>query len=241
MISYAMRTRPGGRERNEDAILMKEKEGTYAFVLADGLGGHGRGDAASALVTDQAIQIFLRAGKKEEYLDLAFTNAQGRLLQQKQEMGISSEMKSTMVLLQLTENYARWAHIGDSRLYYFENKKIVKRTLDHSVPQMLVFGGEIKEEEIRHHVDRNKVLRVLGTPWEGKSYEVSQSVPLHEDQAFLLCSDGFWELITEKEMEKTLKQSKSVAQWLQKMEKIVEKNGTGQDMDNYSAICVYIE
>ena len=61
-----------------------------------------------------------------------------------------------------------------------------------------------------------------------------------DDQAFVLCSDGFWELITEKEMEKTLKQSSSVAQWLEKMEKIVAKRGENKDMDNYSAICVYI-
>ena len=42
-------------------------------------------------------------------------------------------------------------------------------------------------------------------------------------------------------MEKTLKQSYSVAQWLEKMEKIVQKHGEGRDMDNYSAICVYID
>ena len=85
------------------------------------------------------------------------------------------------------------------------------------------------------------MLRVLGVPWERTLYEISESVSVAEGQAFLLCSDGFWELILEKEMEKTLKQSKSVAQWLAKMEQIVLKRGAGRDMDNYSAICVYID
>ena len=118
---------------------------------------------------------------------------------------------------------------------------MVSRTLDHSVPQMLVLGGQIKESEIRHHKDRNRVLRVLGTPWEGEAYSLADPIEKTGDQAFILCSDGFWELITEKEMEKTLKQSYSVAQWLEKMEKIVQKHGEGKDMDNYSAICVYID
>lgn len=241
MISYAMLSRPGNRERNEDSVLMYERGSSSVFALADGLGGHGKGDVASDSVTRQAIAAFKKAGDEEGYLEHAFQTAQERLLQQKKELGIMAEMKSTMVLLHVTKETAQWAHIGDSRLYYFQNFHIVKRTGDHSVPQMLVYNGEIREEEIRNHVDRNKVLRVLGVPWERTLYEISEPVSVAEGQAFLLCSDGFWELILEKEMEKTLKQSKSVAQWLAKMEQIVLKRGAGRDMDNYSAICVYID
>ena len=241
MLSYAMLSKSGGRKKNEDSVYMCSFKEDYAFTLADGLGGHGGGDMASLCVTGEAIDTFRREPKNENYLDHAFENAQRWLLQQKKLRGTFSEMKSTMVLLHITQNNARWAHIGDSRLYYFERDHIVSRTLDHSVPQMMVLGGQLKESEIRHHRDRNKVLRVLGTPWEGASYVVSDPVTLTGEQAFLLCSDGFWELITEKEMERTLKQSKSVAQWLKKMESIVVKRGNTKEMDNYSAIGVYVE
>lgn len=241
MISYAMVSRPGSRKCNEDAIEMCSMEGNYVFALADGLGGHGGGDEASACVTKEAIDVFRRERDKEEYLSHAFENAQEWLLQKKAQKGKKEEMKSTMVVLQITENQIKWAHIGDSRLYYFHRNRMVCRTMDHSVPQMLALSGQIKESEIRYHKDRNRVLRVMGALWEGDSYSVSDPVKMDEDQAFILCSDGFWELITEKEMEKTLKQSGSVAQWLEKMEKIVVKRGENKDMDNYSAICVYID
>lgn len=241
MLSYSMFSRTGSRDRNEDAVLMCEQDGRFVFALADGLGGHGGGDVASASVTQTAIEVFKRIGDQEDYLSCALKNAQESLLQRKKSAGISTEMKSTMVLLRIDEENAQWAHIGDSRLYYFEGNHIVKRTMDHSVPQMLVNAGKLKESEIRRHVDRNKVLRVMGTLWEGASYEIAKPVEKQSEQAFLLCTDGFWELITEKEMEKTLKQSSSVAQWLKKMEKIVLKNGKGTDMDNYSAIAVYLE
>ena len=241
MIGYAMISRPGNRKCNEDAIEMCAMEGNYVFALADGLGGHGGGAEASACVIKEAIDVFRREKDSSEYLSHAFENAQQWLIQKKLQKGKKEEMKSTMVLLQITEDQMKWAHIGDSRLYYFHRNRMVSRTLDHSVPQMLALGGQIKESEIRNHRDRNRVLRVLGTPWEGESYVVAESVKRSADQAFILCSDGFWELITEKEMERTLKQSSSAAQWMEKMEKIVMKRGEGRDMDNYSAICIYVD
>ena len=50
----------------------------------------------------------------------------------------------------------------NSRVYAFSHNKVKKKTLDHSVPQMLVLTREIREKDIREHPDRNKLLRVLG-------------------------------------------------------------------------------
>ena len=61
-----------------------------------------------------------------------------------------------------------------------------------------------------------------------------------EHTSFLLCSDGFWELIDERHMCKTLKKAKTPEEWLQNMRQIVLKNGRGTNMDNYSAIAVFI-
>jgi len=74
------------------------------------------------------------------------------------------------------------------------------RTLDHSVPQLLVKSGRIKEKEIRKHPDRNRLLKVMGVVWASPEYEKSRVITLNGKEAFLLCSDGFWELIEEKKM-----------------------------------------
>ena len=58
--------------------------------------------------------------------------------------------------------------------------------------------------------------------------------------AFLLCSDGFWELIEEKTMQTMLKKSETPENWLDNMEKEVLKNGKGKEMDNYSAVAVFV-
>ncbi len=104
---------------------------------------------------------------------------------------------------------------------------------------MLVAAGEIDEKEIRHHPDRNRLVRVMGMEWDEPKYQVSEPMPEEPGQAFLLCSDGFWENIEEEQMEACLQKSANPHEWLERMEKIVVKNGRGTNMDNYSAIVVF--
>lgn len=112
------------------------------------------------------------------------------------------------------------------------------RSSDHSIPQYLVNIGEIKERDIRHHPDRNKLLRVMGSEWETLRY---QRLKLEEPEcgdAFLLCTDGFWEWIEEKDMERFLKRASCSEEWLNMMKGFIYARGRGNRMDNLSAIAV---
>ncbi|MDO4454744.1 MAG: protein phosphatase 2C domain-containing protein [Eubacteriales bacterium] len=240
MITYAMFSRQGKRENNEDCIRMKEKKGASVFLLADGLGGHGAGEVASQMTVEYGARLFEQMEVYDRYLPELFENAQRRLLDRQRLYHASEQMKTTLVALLLDGKKAAWAHVGDSRLYFFENGFLKKRTADHSVPQMLVKSGEIAEEEIRTHPDRNRLLRVIGSEWTEDSYDLSRVIELKEGMSFLMCSDGFWEYITEEWMEKTLQNAKSAAHWLNTMEKIALENGRNKYMDNYSAIGVWI-
>lgn len=243
MITYSLFTDKGDHDPNEDTIGMMEKDGAYCFVLADGLGGHGNGDKASQLVAGSVADIFLEEGDSPEFLRKAFCESQDQLMEEQVRLKCVESMKTTMVVLTVGETEIRWGHIGDSRLYHFKHKKLKKRTLDHSVPQMLVNARQLKESEIRHHPDRTHLLRVMGTRWEEQPFELEMSVPVKcwGRQAFLLCSDGFWELIEEREMVRLLKASKTVQQWMGGMVEIVMRNGAEVEKDNISAIAVWIE
>lgn len=239
MITYKMVTHKGSREHNEDSGICLEAGENFCFVVADGLGGHGKGEAASQKV----IEVFEREfkavyGNAEDLLNIAFCSAQGEILAQQQKCGSKLDMKTTAVCLCITGKYCQWGHIGDSRLYVFRKNKIFRRTLDHSVPQMLVLSGEIKDRHISAHPDRNRLLRVIGVDWDSPRYELSEPLSLADCQAFLLCTDGFWEYIEHKKMCGFLKKSKTADEWLNLMTAEVEKNGKGRDMDNYTAITV---
>ena len=158
MILYDLLSNAGGRENNEDSVGMYQNEQEYCFVLADGLGGHGKGEVASRLAVETCVNVFAREGAGEEVLSQSFDQAQQAILKGQKEDYHAQDMKTTLVLLHVGEEGIWWGHIGDSRLYYFKNKKLAERTLDHSVPQMLVAAGQIKEKQIRNHPDRNRLL-----------------------------------------------------------------------------------
>ena len=241
MLSFEIVTKPGEREYNEDYTGARKRGSAYCFVLADGLGGHGGGDEASRLVCECILQDFAKNGEVSgEYLSDCFEKSQWALLERQKKQRRMREMKTTLTVLLADDDCIQWGHIGDSRIYYFQDKKLKSRTLDHSVPQMLVNAGKLKEKKIRGHADRNRLLRVMGIEWDEPMYEVAQPIRRLGGESFLLCSDGFWEWIEEKAMQRLLKKAAHPGEWLSMMEQAVLKQGTGQHMDNYSAIGIFL-
>ena len=240
-MDWAEITYPGSREVNEDSLGTAENQNVQCFIVADGLGGHGKGDIASSL----AVAAFQKAFQEsdapvQERMEAAFVQAQKDILVEQIKTHSQMQMKTTAAALAVTEDELIWGHIGDTRIYAFKYNRVKMRTSDHSVPQMLVLAKEIKEKEIRHHPDRNKLLRVLGVSGEIPRFELSDIKKRKKFQAFLLCTDGFWELILEKEMCQCLKKAKTARQWLELMEEIIRQRGEGTNMDNFSAIGVLL-
>lgn len=239
MITFASISEKGNRPINEDSLTFRCVNSNYCFLIADGLGGHNRGEVASGLVSEQAIKCFEKNGQDAHFISKTFEICQERLLMAQRQLHACNEMKTTLVLCTICGETLRWGHIGDSRLYIFRGGRIKERTLDHSVPQMLAAAHEIKEKEIRFHPDRNRLLKVMGAPWTGPEYEVGGGMKVNSKTSLLMCTDGFWELIDEKEMARCLRRAQTVQEWMDSMKKMVEQKGRGQDMDNYSAIGIW--
>lgn len=241
MIEYATASDIGEKEKNEDTVkvFLNQIGLTYGFVLADGLGGHGNGDIASNFVADcVGAAISATDHFDGDFLEECFETAQRLLMEEKETKGYPS-IKTTMVVLLITGHIARWGHIGDSRLYHFRDGKLLSRTVDHSVPQMLALRKQIKEREIRHHPDRSALLCALGDEWEDKEYQIDEAkLRVRRGDTFLLCSDGFWEWIDEKTMLKVLRKDASAHESLSEMMSIARESGKGSGMDNFSAILV---
>ena len=241
LVNYYSVSKTGNREVNEDSTGIIKGTDCTCFIVADGLGGHGKGDIASQIAVSAFQSVFEEklTLPMEESLASAFQNAQNAIISEQQRQNAVFQMKTTVAAVVIGHASAICGHIGDTRIYTFARNRIRERTLDHSVPQMLVLSREIKEKQIRNHPDRNKLLRVLGVQGDIKidSFRIDD---LSKYQAVLLCSDGFWELILEKEMCRTLKKSCSAQEWIMRMCEIVERNGQGKEMDNYSAIAIWL-
>lgn len=229
---------PGGRAINDDTACIHEGKKCAHVFVGDGLGGYAGGRQASQAAGGALMEVS-RQGSMLTDAQLLSGAAKAELAVRELQKKTGGNMKTTLVFLSVEGDSARWMHVGDTRLYQFQNGKRVAQTLDHSVSQMAVLMGEITLEQIRFHEDRNRVLRALGG--ENAKPELSAQVKLPKGQtAFLLCTDGFWEYVYESEMEDTLRQARTPEAWLKAMEKILLSRVTGEN-DNYTAAAVFCQ
>ncbi len=238
-MTYATVSCEGSREMNEDFVTVRAEGENLLLVAADGLGGHSKGEVASCLVaTTISEEMDFATDNTEESLKNAMKRAQDRLLEKQIEEQEQNGMKTTAVAAAVVNNKIYMGHVGDSRGYVFLKNGKVRRTTDHSIPQLLALSGEIKEKDIRNHPQRSSLVRVFGVNWEREEYEFQSVLDMADVKAILLCSDGFWELIHESRMKACMIGAKTATQWLERMRKIVERHGKGTRMDNYSAVAV---
>lgn len=236
MVKIAVLSEQGGRDYNEDSISVFERERRQCVVAADGLGGHGGGKAASSIAAMRIKEAFSRT---QEIDEAWVSGVYQRVNQEVLDIQTAAcKMKSTCVSLFLEGDIAWWAHLGDSRLYYFRDGTLKMQTTDHSVSQMAALAGEITKEQIRFHEDRNKVLRAFGASGRVRPDIRKEMLEKGVFYAFLLCTDGFWEYVLEEEMEIELLKTDEPSEWLRGMEERLKKKVTGKN-DNYSAAAVF--
>jgi len=231
---------PGGRVDNEDFVGYRMGEGSGCWALADGLGGHRGGAVASRLAVDAAVISFEENPSiAEDALNTHIVRANRSVLERQAAEPELAQMRTTMVMLIASPGAAMWAHAGDSRLYWLRNGKIQEQTRDDSVPQRLVDAGEISADQIRHHEDRSRLLNSLGAREQVAASIRQMPGAVQPSDAFLLASDGFWECVTEPEMENDFSTAASSEAWIGKMEARVKQRAAA-DHDNYSAIAVRV-
>lgn len=147
------------------------------------------------------------------------------------------EMKTTAVALSIDGERAVWGHIGDSRLYRFSGGTLDQETRDHSVTFMKYLGGEISYMDICHDDDRSSLLRALGKlPCKPETGQAE----LHPGDAFLLCSDGFWEYVYQEEILADLLKAETPEGWARDM-LLRHIRRTPPGNDNFSLITVFVE
>jgi PPM family protein phosphatase len=194
----------GGRRINEDRVSIAERGNSVLLVVADGLGGHSGGDVAAQTAVETVTRLFQavrqpRIADPIAYLALTMMKAHHSIIARARAHVPPLEARTTCVLCLVQEGYAYWAHIGDSRLYHFRGKRVVRRTEDHTTIEELRRDGVISEEEMAQHPRKSYLLRSLGGSGDPR-ISLGEETPLQTGDTLLLCTDGLWEALTAEEM-----------------------------------------
>jgi protein phosphatase len=188
------------RKVNEDAVLDSSHIGMWC--VADGMGGHAKGDVASKMIVD-SLQVIantnhypLTTGQIKHELQ----QVNSRLVDMASEK--QAVIGSTVVVLVFDQQYAHCIWAGDSRIYRVRNNKLTRLTQDHSQVEEMVQEGLLTPEEAERHPNANVITRAVGASDE-LDLDVVSDVRLDGDKYFL-CSDGLNKVIDDVEIEKML-------------------------------------
>ena len=195
------------RPTNEDSgRVIRAKNGAASsrgllVVVADGMGGHEAGEVASQLATETIAKVYPTAeGTPGQALEEAFRQAHQSIFRKATANHALKGMGSTCTALAIVGTQAWAAHVVDSRLYLLRGQEIYQLSEDHSAIMEMVRQGLISEEEAAHHEDRNVLIRAMGTQPILDMVTWPEPMDVKPDDAFLLCSDGLYNLVSDSEM-----------------------------------------
>lgn len=202
--SLASETRIGTRLVNQDRIGHWRTDRSLLMVVADGLGGHLRGELAAQVSLDYFAAAFERDAHPalvhpQQFLYRALVGAHAAILRQAHELGLPEVPRTVIVACVVQDGHAYWAHIGDCRLYLVREGRILAQTRDHTVVQHLLDSGRIHEEAVSTHPERNRILQCLGGYQPPRPDPIVQA-RLARDDLLLLCSDGLWGPLTQRQL-----------------------------------------
>lgn len=239
-MKFASVSDKGGRLNNEDSIKEVHVGSTYCFIVADGLGGEPCGEVASEIAAAAAADEFAKAPVVAKNTILSCLEAAQRAIEKKRTTDKKcSDMATTAAILITDGSKAVWGHVGDSRIYRFGFGKVKEISEDHSVSFEKFRAGIIEFADIRKSPEKNMLVKTLGDRVNFVP-DISEVKRISPETAFLLCSDGFWEFVTEEEMEEALVKSSSAKEWLEMMIGRLDENKTEAN-DNFSAYAIKMQ
>ncbi|MCL2249018.1 MAG: Stp1/IreP family PP2C-type Ser/Thr phosphatase [Oscillospiraceae bacterium] len=205
------------RQHNQDVFYthVDEERDTAIFVVCDGMGGANAGNIASTLAAEtfmeymqRQISDFTNQTDVVNKMTDAVLAANSKVFDKSNLSLEYSGMGTTLTAAVSTKFGEVVANVGDSRLYHITKSEVRQITKDHSVVEEMIERGEITRDEAHTHPNKNFITRAIGT----SVHEPPDIffVDLKPGEFLLLCSDGFSNLATHKDILTQLNKGKSV-------------------------------
>ena len=186
----------GGRQSNQDRLAYSYSKDVLLLVIADGMGGHARGEIAAELAVSTITQRFQQEARTtlrrpREFLESAIHSAHRAIVAFADQHDMLECPRTTIVACVVQNGKACWAHSGDSRLYCVRAGHVAAATADHSRVRQLIDAGVITEAQALVHPDRNKIYNCVGGVLP-PTVTHSEEWVLKVGDTLLLSTDGFW-------------------------------------------------
>ncbi|MDE2234910.1 MAG: serine/threonine-protein phosphatase [Gammaproteobacteria bacterium] len=206
-IETAQVSRLGNRVENQDRARIILQDGRALLLVADGMGGHVGGDIAAETAVEALAQAYQEQASQldpAEFLRSSIIAAHRAVVDLRNELESELRPRTTITAALITAGMVRWAHVGDSRVYFIRDREVIERTRDHSAVEILAQQGLLDDNELAMHPLRNFVDQCLGGDPELPTIDISDPHPLLAGDVVLLCTDGFWSPFTDTQLARAM-------------------------------------
>ncbi len=204
LFEAARASAPGDRGYNQDRSLFLGSSETLLLGVADGLGGHPRGEAAAQLLIDVSESQFRQAARPladpRKFMLQCIGRAHAAILRFGRRQDPRITPRTTAVLAVIQHGAVHWAHVGDSRLYLIRAGRVHARTRDHA--QVRPAGDPQKNDPARTHASLTRCLGGMARP---PVTSCGPQTALQADDLIVLCSDGLWSQVPGQTLIRTLR------------------------------------
>ena len=224
------------REHNEDSVtILKNLNGEYLAVVADGMGGHRKGEVASALTVAHLGKRFTESASigtisdAVNWLSDNINEINSEILDYGEKNENSKGLGTTVVAAIITKEFLIFANLGDSSGYVVKNKKLHRVTKPHTLVNLLVDTGDLTEEQAKNHPKKNVLMKALGAAEKAEPdiFDVDNG-----SEEIFLCSDGLTSMLNDEQIEKVLLEDNLSVE--EKVVKLIKKCNARGGTDNIS-------
>lgn len=234
------------REHNEDAYKLPSDTDDavlankgHLYVLADGMGGHQKGEVASAITIEIVNSEYYTSviDIDQHRPENAIITALARAIEKAnlEVMDATQGGGTTVVAAVLYHDTLVAMNVGDSRAYLLRNNQLHRISRDHSLVSRLVEMGKITEEEALSHPRRNVLYQALGQGSDVDIHIVQEKLQLND--AVILCSDGLWGEVGEQAIQEVLATAENPRVAIETLVEMANRTG---GPDNITAIVIQV-
>ena len=196
------------RVETSECIIKSKMRKVRLLIVADGLGGHQKGEEASEIATESIFREWSKELSNGTpfnlILEQGIQKANQNILDYTSKHPEASGMGTTCVCAMVEGNDVVLANVGDSRAYKISDE-IHQVTKDHSYVQEKVDSGEITKDQAREDPRNNEITKAVGL---SSSLEVdTMKLTLDSDESLLLCCDGVNDRLSDDEIQKIVRDS----------------------------------
>ena len=197
----AVTNRLGNRPVNQDRCGVATTGRLALAVIADGMGGHPRGELAAEVAVRHLLERFradpdAAVAAPKAFLREAVAEAHEAVVAAGRAESPPVDPRTTIVACLAVPGRAWWIHAGDSRLYHLRGDRVLVRTRDHTYVAALEAQALLTPDEAMRHPLRNYILESLGG--EEAPHPDTDEAPLAPGDVLLLCTDGLWAVVPER-------------------------------------------